>query len=322
MSAGVISRRSAIAGAAGLAATGWRARAATADPAVSCRAGRFVGAREGGVSAFRGIRYGSARRFEAPIANVPAADPVSATSFGPVSPQHGKRRPQSEDCLSLNVWSSTLDARARLPVLVWVHGGGYAVGSANDAITDGGRLATRGDVVVVTVNHRLNAFGYLYLAGLTPAYPDSGNAGQLDLVLALRWVRDNIAAFGGDPSCVTVIGQSGGGAKIATLMAMPVARGLFQRAVTMSGQQVTVSGPGHATRRARAVMAAVGASGPAALAEVSADRLVAALEAHDPIEDSGIYTGPVLDGRSDRPPPVLARRTSGGPPDTADAWRD
>ena len=109
-------------------------------------------------------------------------------------------------------------------------------------------------MVVVTLNHRLSLFGYLYL----PGFPDSGNAGMLDLVLALRWVRDNIAAFGGDPGCVTLLGQSGGGAKIATLMAMPAAAGLFHRAATMSGQQLTASGPLHAAGRTRALLDKLG----------------------------------------------------------------
>src|SRR3546814_10694924 len=114
--------------------------------------------------------------------------------------------------------------------MVYFHGGAYSAGSVTDPVNDGARLAARGDVVVVTVNHRLNALGYLYLARLDPRFPDSGNAGQLDLILALQWVRRNIAAFGGDPGNVTLFGQSGGGAKIATLMAMPAARGLFHKA--------------------------------------------------------------------------------------------
>src|SRR3546814_8619353 len=122
----------------------------------------------------------------------------------------------------------------------------YSNGSVPDPLNDGYALAARGDCVVVTVNHRLNAFGDLYLARLDPRFPDSGNNGQLDLILALQWVRDNIAAFGGDPARVMVFGQSGGGAKIATMMGMPAARGLFHRAATMSGQQVTASGPLHA----------------------------------------------------------------------------
>ena len=246
-------RRAMIAGSAALLAAG--AARAAGDPVVTCRAGRFVGARQAGIAVFRGIRYGRAERFRAPAAAPVMREAVRATEPGPACPQRGKRRPQAEDCLFLNIWTPAAGSGARLPVMVWIHGGGYAFGSANDPITDGHGLAAAGDVVVVTVNHRLNAFGYLYLARLDAAFPDSGNAGQLDLVLALQWVRDNIAAFGGDPARVTLIGQSGGGAKIATLMAMSAARGLFRRAITMSGQQVTVSGPVHATRRACAYLA-------------------------------------------------------------------
>jgi para-nitrobenzyl esterase len=147
---------------------------------------------------------------------------------------------------------------------------------------------------VVTINHRLNAFGYLYLARLDPRFPDSGNAGQLDLILALRWIRQNIAAFGGDPSRVLVFGQSGGGAKIATMMGMPAAAGLFHRAVTMSGQQVTASGPLNATARTKAFLAALKAT-PAELAALPAERVLEGLAAADPILGGGVYMGPVLD---------------------------
>ena len=153
-------------------------------------------------------------------------------------------------------------------------------------------------MVVVTVNHRLNLFGYLYL----PGFPDSGNAGTLDLVLALRWVRENIAAFGGDPGCVTLLGQSGGGAKIATLMAVPAAAGLFHRAVTMSGQQLTASGPLHAAGRTRALLEKLGiaperAAGLATLTTGELQRAHAATV--DPYIGRGpIYLGPVLDERT------------------------
>ena len=158
-----------------------------------------------------------------------------------------------EDCLTLNVWSPAGAADGGLPVMVWIHGGAFLKGAGSQALYDGTTLARRGDVVFVSVNHRLGAFGFLDLSQFGDArYGLSGNAGQLDLVTALEWVRDNIAAFGGDPGRVTVFGQSGGGAKIATLMGMPAAQGLFHRAATMSGQQVTVSGPLHATERARA----------------------------------------------------------------------
>lgn len=293
-------RRAILAGSAALLATASARAAPSGDPTVACRAGRFAGERAGGVASFRGIRYGQARRFHAPVAAPVMRDTVRAIEPGPACPQRGKRNPQSEDCLSLNVWTPAPDARGRLPVMVWIHGGGYAYGSANDPITDGRQLAAAGDVVVVTVNHRLNALGYLYLARLDPAFPDSGNAGQLDLVLALQWVRDNIAAFGGDPARVTMIGQSGGGGKIATLMAMPAARGLFRRAITMSGQQVTVSGPVHATRRARAYLARLGVKDtePHRLLDLPVEKLIEALDADDPVERGAIYMGPVLDGRS------------------------
>ena len=177
--------------------------------------------------------------------------------------------------------------------MVYFHGGAYSAGSVTDPINDGAALAARGDVVVVTVNHRLNALGYLYLARLDPRFPDSGNAGQLDLIAALQWVQRNIAAFGGDPGNVTVFGQSGGGAKIATLMAMPAAKGLFHKAITMSGQQVTASGPLNATRRADAFLAKLGKGVDPATAPV--EQLVAALAATDPILGGGVYMGPVLD---------------------------
>ncbi len=212
-------------------------------------------------------------------------------------PQAGPYAPQSEDCLFLNVWTAEPDARAKKPVMVYIHGGAYSNGSVTDPLNDGQALAARGDCVVVTVNHRLNALGYLYLARLDPRFPDSGNAGQLDLILALQWVRDNIAAFGGDPSRVMVFGQSGGGAKIATMMGMPTAAGLFHRAATMSGQQVTASGPMNATARARAYLAKLGVTERdlSPLLAMPIEKLVEALDATDPIMGGGVYFGPVLD---------------------------
>ena len=291
-------RRALISGGVALLGTGAARAASGSDPVVQCKAGRVAGARIGGVAAYRGIRYGRADRFRAPTPVPASRDTVRATEPGPACPQQSKRGPQSEDCLTLNIWTPASAPGARLPVMVWIHGGGYAFGSANDAITDGRLLAPAGDVVVVSVNHRLNALGYLYLAQLDARFADSGNAGQLDLVLALHWVRDNIAAFGGDPECVTLFGQSGGGAKIATLLAMPRARSLFHRAITMSGQQVTVSTPLHATARARAYLARVGVAEPGALLGQPVEKLIEALGADDPIEHSRLYTGPVLDGRA------------------------
>ena len=146
---------------------------------------------------------------------------------------------QSEDCLHVNVWTPGLRDGKKRPVIFYIHGGAYNNGTVNCDLYDGNRLCHRGDVVVVTVNHRLNAFGYMYLGDLNKEYADSGNAGMLDIILALKWVQQNIAEFGGDASRVLIFGQSGGGAKCATLMAMPAAKGLFHRVLTMSGQQVT-----------------------------------------------------------------------------------
>jgi para-nitrobenzyl esterase len=254
----------------------------------------WTGTVERGVHVWRGVRYGQAKRFEAPVAYVPTTT-EAATAFGPSCPQSSGIAPTSEDCLFLNIWSAEPDARASKPVMLYIHGGAYSNGSVTDPLNDGHALAARGDVVVVTVNHRLNALGYLYLARLDPRFPDSGNAGQIDLILALKWVRDNIVSFGGDPNCVMVFGQSGGGAKIATLMGTPSAKGLFHRAATMSGQQVTASGPMNATARAKAYLAKLG-DGDIAMMPV--EKLVEALSAADPILGGGVYFGPVLDMRS------------------------
>ena len=270
--------------------------AATPPLAARPRPRRWTGTIEGGVHSFKGIRYGTVERFRAPKPFLPAGT-VAATAFVPSCPQPSKVGATSEDCLYLNVWTADPDARAAKPVMVYIHGGAYSNGSAVEPLHDGQPLAARGDVVVVTVNHRLNAFGYLYLARLDPRFPDSGNAGQLDLILALKWIRDNIASFGGDPGRVMVFGQSGGGAKIATLMGMPAARGLFHRAATMSGQQVTASGPLNATARARAYLAKLGVKDDdlSPLLTLPSERLVEALSATDPILGGGVYMGPVLD---------------------------
>jgi para-nitrobenzyl esterase len=274
--------------------------ARAAPRTVRAPSGEYAGDVVDGVTVARGIRYGRAQRFRAPIAEAHAGESIPAHAFGPVAPQSGDRYgPQSEDCLFLNVWTSAPHAAAKLPVMVYIHGGAYAGGSVTDPLNDGQALAARGDVVVVTINHRLNAFGYLYLARLDPRFPDSGNAGQLDLMLALRWIRANIVAFGGDPRRVMVFGQSGGGAKIATLMGMPAASGLFHRAATMSGQQVTASGPINATARTRAYLARLGVSERdlTPLLALPQQRLVEALDAADPVLGGAVYFGPVLDMR-------------------------
>lgn len=309
-SLGRLSRRDVLTTASLLLGTaGLRAAAFAADggesPVVATTSGRVRGYRDGGISVFKGLRYGAdtgPRRFLPPLAPPPWNGVADSFEYGPACPQSRDGEPASEDCLFLNVWTpGPGDGRER-PVMFYVHGGAYSNGSGSSPLYDGVHLARRHDVVVVTVNHRLNAFGYLYLQGLAgDRFADSGNCGQLDLLLALAWVRDNIRAFGGDPRRVLAFGQSGGGAKIATMMAMPRAAGLFQRAASMSGQQVTVSGPANATRRTRAYLDALGMSaGDAAMLSIlPVERLLDGLSVADPVLPYGsVYFGPVLDMRS------------------------
>jgi para-nitrobenzyl esterase len=183
--------------------------------------------------------------------------------------------------------------------MVYVHGGAHANGSGSSPLYDGVALCRRGDVVVVTLNHRLNVFGYNGLGQiLGGAYAASGSVGNLDLILALQWVRDNISAFGGDPGNVTVFGQSGGGGKLVTLMAMPLASGLYHRVITMSGQHVTAMGPQHAERRMRRYLDHLSLSPERAaeLANLPTERLVEGLRMKDPIEEGDdVYFWSVMD---------------------------
>jgi para-nitrobenzyl esterase len=269
-----------------------------AESIVETTLGRLRGRRDGDIHIFKGVRYGAdtaTRRFLPPVAPTPWTGVRDALEFGPVAPQSGMRdRVMSEDCLHLNVWTGGLRDSGRRPVLVWFHPGAYSGGTSNELESDGARLSRRGNVTVVTVNHRLNAFGHLYLGEIAgDEFADSGNVGILDLILALRWVRDNAEAFGGDPRNVTIFGQSGGGAKCATLMAMPPASGLFHRVLTMSGQQITASRVATATRHAEQVLAALKLPRERAreLRAVSMEGLIA-------VNRAASYLGPVKDGRS------------------------
>lgn len=219
------------------------------------RSGKVAGYRRDSIFAFKGVPYGDttagAHRFQPPQPPKAWTGVRSSRSYGPVAPQdkgNGRLNDEEaflfqwndsvegEDCLRVNVWTPGIADGARRPVMVWLHGGGFAAGSGNDLPAfDGHNLAKRGDVVVVTLNHRLNLLGFLDLSAHGEAYAHSGNVGMLDIVAALAWVRDNIAGFGGDPGCVTIFGQSGGGAKVSTLMGMPAAKGLFHRAIVQSG---------------------------------------------------------------------------------------
>lgn len=200
-----------------------------------------------GVYCFKGMEYATAKRFHQPEETAEWEGIKDATSYGYVCPLMQEARPsgevlvphvywlQNENCLNLNVWTPGLDDAHRA-VVVWLHGGGFESGSAIEQIAyDGENLSRSKDVVVVTVNHRLNILGYLNLSEFGPVYENAQNAGQEDIIAALRWIRDNIAGFGGDPGNVTIFGQSGGGGKVTALLQMPEAEGLFHKAMIMSG---------------------------------------------------------------------------------------
>ncbi len=284
-------------------------------PVLQTAYGPVIGSREGEsdtVNVFRGIRYAAStegRRFQRAADPQPWSQPVAATQFGSECPQ----RPSpdvpvfaswensvgiSEDCLFLNVWTRGLGDGKKRPIMVWLHGGGYVTGSGSSNGYDGSRLAERGDVVVVTLNHRLNAFGYSYLGELTddPKYADSGNLGSLDIVKALEWVRDHADAIGGDPGNVTIFGESGGAAKVSTLMAMEDARGLFQRAIAQSGS-MSLAGftPRVGTPLAKDLMTTAKVSSVEDLAAMPLDDLI---EAMMKSRSRGAYYRPVVDGRS------------------------
>ena len=313
------------AGAAAGRALGQAPVAETMAPVAATNSGSVRGFVNEGVLVFKGIPYGddtSKRRFQSPARPLPWVGIRDAVTFGPQAPQEARAVQggrevfqaldeispvNSEDCLHLNVWTAGLRDNRKRPVMVYLHGGGgyaassgYFGSSSNGPTYDGVRLVKRGDVVVVTLNHRLNLFGYLYLAELGgPAFADSGNVGQLDVVLALEWVRDNIGEFGGDSKRVLIFGDGGGGAKCTTLMAMPRAKGLFHRVATMGGQQITALTPARATMTARAVLAALGVT-RAGLSDLRdpkkfpMEKLVAVLATLE----TGQSFGPVRDGRT------------------------
>jgi para-nitrobenzyl esterase len=235
------------------------------------------------------------------LSNRPKRRPVLETLLGPAD-----TTPEGEDCLTRNVWTPGLGDSAKRSVMVWLHGGAFGYGSGNRAVTDGANLARRGDVVVVSVNHRLTIFGFLHLAALGgPAWAHSGNAGVLDLVAALRWMRDNIDRFGGDPGYVTILGESGGGGKVSVLLAMPAARGLFHRVIIQSGAAIRVSTRERANALAEAVLKELGVARNECerLQTVPAERLLGAIapasravgRSRWPLLDRYDF-GPVVDG--------------------------
>ncbi len=256
-----LNRRSLLVGAGTtLALTGFaHAKPEDLFPVAETANGRLRGLVSGGIKVFKGVNYGAntsgANRFMPPKPVKKWSGVRDALDYGNISPQVPADRTRDyanlifndvqpggmgEDCLNLNIWTPTLSRTAKKPVLVRFHGGGFYGGSSNSPGMDGEMLSRFGDCVVVSVNHRLSAFGYLHIvdSGAPARFGQSGMAGMLDLSAALAWVKENIEGFGGDPGRVMIFGQSGGGAKVSTLMAMPSAKGLFHRAVEMSGARL------------------------------------------------------------------------------------
>ncbi len=245
-----------------------RARAEAPRPSaiVETASGKAQGYVTDGVSTYKGIPYGAdtsgRNRFLTPRPPVPWVGVRNALAFGPTAPQVGAGA-MSEDCLVLNVWTPGPTRSVQRPVMVHLHGGGFYGGSAGSPQLDGANLARFGDVVVVTLNHRLGLFGHLHLrdAGAPDAFRDSGAVGMLDIVAALQWVRNNIAAFGGDSARVLVFGQSGGGRKVSVLMGMPDAKGLFHRAGIMSGALPRVKEAASAAQVTDGLLKSIGLAG-------------------------------------------------------------
>jgi len=295
-------------------------------PEVETQSGRIRGLESRGIRVFRGVPFArpplGTGRFQPPQPPEPWAGTRPAPRAGDVAYQ--ARKPvfsylntggarQSEDCLNLNVWTPGLDGRKR-PVLVWIHGGGFLIGSGSTRIYDGHSLARRGDLVVVTINYRLGAFGFLHLNGIGgDAFRHASNAGLRDQVAALEWIRDNIERFGGDPDNVTVFGQSAGAMSIGGLLGAPRARALFHRGILQSGATHNVLSQEQADRIAHAFLGELG--GPPcdgkALARVPVLRLQkaqnAVIRAHANLETLMVFQ-PAVDGDLIPEPPLDAIR--------------
>ncbi len=270
------------------------------EAVVETTAGKVRGSQGDGVVEFLGVPYGAstagANRFMPPKKPEPWAGVREAPALRRIAPQTNPKVPppppgslfsiiresnadETEDCLNLCIWTPGLDT-AKRPVMVWLHGGGYASGSGSNPSYFGGNLAKRGGVVVVNVTHRLNVFGHTYLGEMLGApFATSGNCGMLDIAAALEWVRDNIARFGGDPGKVMIFGESGGGGKVASMLAMPRAKGLIHRASMQSGSVRTLSERPEATRCAEILLAELGLK-PAQAADLQTVPMARLLDAY------------------------------------------
>ena len=259
--------------------------------------GPVAGYVDDGVYIYKGIPYAKAARFAEAEDPDPWTDVRPSRAFGPTAPaparsgwwsddqaftMHWDDGFHDEDCLRVNIWTGGINDGKKRPVMVWLHGGGFREGSGQELICyDGSNLARDHDVVVVSLNHRLNVLGFLDLSAYGAKYAHSGNLGMMDIVKALEWVRDNIGHFGGDPSNVTIFGQSGGGGKVSTLMAMPSAKGLFSKAVVESGSITNLMTPKYSRRIGAATVANLhlNPSKIDEIADVPYDKLLAAYDA-------------------------------------------
>jgi para-nitrobenzyl esterase len=302
------------AGALASLSTPFAAKSALGEPASSIADttyGKLRGRTEDGIHVFRGVPYGAdtsgKHRFMPPQKPLPWTGTRDALEWGHVAPQplpsgnydytracQWATQPggKGEDCLVLNVWTPGLKDGGKRAVLFSIHGGGYTTGTSHNPVFDGRALARRSNVVLVTVNHRLGALGYLHLGEFAPDFAESGVVGQMDLVAALQWVHDNIENFGGDPSRILIFGQSGGGSKVCHLMAMPAAKGLFQRAAAESGASLRSGSRDNAAKSAERLMAqlALPKSRFRELQEVPFEMIIGAQAA------SGAPFGPIVDG--------------------------
>ena len=273
---------------------------------VDTSAGKIRGLVIDKVNAFKGIPYGAStagdRRFLPPVKPEGWTGIKDTLEWGPEAPQvspHGEipevratipATGMSEDCLRLNVWTNGFGHNDKRPVMFWLHGGGFASGNGSYTIYDGTNLAKKRDVVAVTINHRLNSFGFLHLPEIGGAkFAQASNVGMLDAIAALQWVHDNIANFGGDPNNVTIYGQSGGAGKVSTLLAMPGAKGLFHRAIIQSGSNLKGVPADDATKSARALMAKLNVKTADDLQKVPMDQLIQATTG-----TQGLRLSPVL----------------------------
>ncbi len=299
----------------------WGQAPATANGAtVETTLGKVRGASQAGVQAFRGVPYAAStappNRMMPPMKRQPWAGVKDCVELGLRAPQRNSdffgqvpkvfevmcpAEPMGEDCLVLNIWTPSTTGGRKRPIMVWLHGGGFTSGSGGFVCYNGQELARKHDVVVVTVNHRLTVFGYLYFAGIGgEKYATASNVGMLDIVAALEWIRDNAAAFGGDAGNVTIFGQSGGGGKVSALLAMPPAHGLFHKAIIESGADVRGVPVEVANRSAETFLSRLNLKPDQVdqLQQLSMDQLLAAIPPGGMPGPGGLALAPVVDGRT------------------------